>query len=573
MNRRSGLISAILILLLLIIIVFQILSMIQSDRLYERLNQLITTRSTRNILVQKKDIVEDSDRDRGDWLVSNLPSEPRTLNLISVDSDRYSTSIAYRNIFETLFYYDIDFDGVKLKPVLAESMQTSADGLEVTVRLKENIWFSDGVPVTADDVIFTYNTIMDPGVDAEDLRGYYANMKDVVKIDDRTIKFVMTEVYWKTVESIGVFEVFPRHIYQYKDPSEFNKWRSNPVGSGPYVFEKWDVGQQLVLRRNDNYWGKKPPIDKLVFKFISNSTAAFQALRSHDLDIFEPSAEQFDEVSENESFKEEFDILSYWESSGGYSFIGWNQTRDFFKDRRVRHALTFALDRESVAEHIYKGYAKVVSGPFYIYGKQSDPNIKPWPYDPEKARSLLDEAGWIDSNNNGIRDKNGVEFRFKLSYGSGNITAEQVLKAFKDNAAQVGIEIIPDPMEWSIFITHLNNRNFDAVMLGWGGTIESDPYQIFHSSQIEGKGNNFISFSSKEADKLMDKARRTLNPNKRYELYNQFHQILHEEQPYTFLFARPTFVFIDNRFENVNIHALGLESFEWYVPKEKQRYK
>ncbi|MBN1625705.1 MAG: peptide-binding protein [Deltaproteobacteria bacterium] len=573
MNNRSGLLTFILFGLLLIVILFQVLSMIQSDRLYERLNQLIEFNKSAPLsgmaTVEKKAVNQNS----GDWLVSNLTGEPRTLNPISVDSDSYSNSIVLRNVFETLFYYDLDYDGVKLKPVLAESMETSEDGLEITVRLKENIRFSDGVPVTADDVIFTYETIMDPGVDAEDLRGYYANIIDVVKLDDRTVKFIMSEVYWKTVESIGVFEVLPKHIYRYDDPDEFNKMRSDPVGSGPYVFEKWDVGQQLVLRRNENYWGENPPIEKLVFKFITNSTAAFQAFRSHDLDYFEPSSEQFAEVSEDESFKEEFNILSYWQSSGGYSFIGWNQARAFFKDKMVRLALTYALDRDSVARHIYRGYANVVSGPFYIYGKQNDPDIDPWPYAPDKAVELLNDAGWVDSNNNGILDKDGVEFRFKLSYGSGNNTSEQVVKAFKDNAAKVGIEIIPDPTEWSIFVNNLNNRNFDSVMLGWGGTIESDPYQIFHSSQIEGKGNNFVGFSSEEADRIIERARRTLEPEERYELYHQVHHLLHEEQPYTFLFARPTFVFLDKRFENVNIHTLGLESYEWYVPKDKQRYK
>jgi len=572
MNNRSGISTFILFGLLLAVILLQVLSMVQSDRLYERLNKLIDMKSV-TVSEKASTDTQAASGQNGDWLVSNLQGEPRTLNLLSVDSDLYSNSIVMRNIQETLFYYDPDYDGVKLKPVLAEGMTTSEDGLAITVKLKEKIWFSDGVPITADDVIFTYNTIMDPGVDAEDLRGYYANIKDVVKVDDRTVKFVMNEVYWKTAESIGVFEVFPKHIYQYKDASEFNNRRSNPVGSGPYIFEKWDVGQQIVLRRNENYWGTKPAIDKLVYKFITNSTAAFQSLRSHDLDYYEPSSEQFAEISQDEAFKKEFNVLSYWEPSHGYSFIGWNQAREYFKDKRVRLALTSAFDRDSVAKHIGKGYSKVVSGPFYLYGKQNDPDVTPWPYDPDKARKLLDEAGWVDTNKNGIRDKNGIELRFKLSYGSGNTTSEQIIKNFKDAAAKVGIEITPDPIEWSIFIDNLNNRNFDAVMLSWGGTIESDPYQIFHSSQIAGKGNNFISFSNKEADTLMDKARRTLDPEKRYELYHQFHKILHEEQPYTFLLSRPTFVFLDKRFENVKTHALGLESYEWYVPKDKQRYK
>ena len=293
MNNRSGLLTFILFGLLLIVILLQVLSMVQSDRLYERLNRLIdmdkSMPTSGKATVGKKAADENS----GDWLVSNLTGEPRTLNPISVDSDSYSNSIVLRNVFETLFYYDLDYDGVKLKPVLAESMETSEDGLEITVTLKEDIRFSDGAPVTADDVIFTYETIMDPGIDAEDLRGYYANITDVIKIDERTVKFLLSEVYWKTVESIGVFEVLPKHIYRYDDPAEFNNMRSEPVGSGPYVFEKWDVGQQLVLRRNENYWGENPKIKKVVYRFITNTVAGLQALRAGQVDILIPEPDQF----------------------------------------------------------------------------------------------------------------------------------------------------------------------------------------------------------------------------------------------------------------------------------------
>jgi peptide/nickel transport system substrate-binding protein len=572
MNNRSVLLTFILFGLLLIVILFQVLSMVQSDRLYERLNHLIDMNKSSSTSEKNSTQPQESSEKSGDWLVYHLLGEPRTLNPISVDSDMSSRYIYSRNIHETLFYYDSDYDGVKLKPVLAESMNTSEDGLEITVKLKEKIWFSDGVPVTADDVIFTYKTIMDTSVDAEDLRGYYANIKDVVKIDDRTVKFILTEEYWKTVESIGVFEVLPKHIYQYKDPSEFNKRRSDPVGSGPYVFEKWDVGQQVVLRKNENYWGTKPSIDKLVFRFITNSTAAFQSLRSNDLDYYEPSSEQFKEMSADEDFIKKFHVLSYWEPSGGFSYIGWNQAKEFFKDKRVRMAITSAFDRESVAKNIGMGYSKVISGPFYLKGKQNDPDIKPWPYDPEKAKKLLTETGWVDDNNDGIREKNGMKFQFKLSYSSGGATTERIVKAFKDDLAKVGIDVVLDPVEWSIYLNRLHSRDFDAAVAAWAGTIESDPYQLFHSSQID-KGSNYCGFSNKEADKLIEEARRTLDPDKRYELYHQFHKLLHEEQPYTFLTSRPTFVFLDKRFENVKIHALGIDFLEWYVPKDKQRYK
>lgn len=230
MNNRSGLVTLILFGLLLVVILFQVLSMVQSDRLYERLNKLIDINKSGSVSERTSAQPQQSDEKSGDWLVYHLLGEPRTLNPISVDSDMSARYIYQLNIFEPLFYYDLDYDGVKLKPVLAKSMETSPDGLEITIRLKENIRFSDGVTVTADDVIFTYKTIMDPGVDAEDSRGYYANIKDVIKIDDRTVKFILSELFWQTHETVGVFLVLPKHIYQYKDPAEFNKKEIRPRG-------------------------------------------------------------------------------------------------------------------------------------------------------------------------------------------------------------------------------------------------------------------------------------------------------------------------------------------------------
>lgn len=580
MNGRSGIFTFFLFLFLVFVVLLQILSMVQADRLYERLNLLIdrweATGPARVSREKASSAVlpgEDYPGDEGDWLVFHIRGEPRTLNPISVEGSLEGQTVYLRNIFETLFYYDLDVDRVKLEPVLAESLEISEDGLEFTVRLRDDICFSDGVPITSDDVIFTYETIMNPGVDAANLRNYYANFKEVVKIDDRTLKFVCNELYWKTLECVGVFEVLPKHIYEFDDPQQFNAKRSNPVGSGPYIFEKWDVGQEIVLRRNENYWGRKPRIKKLVFKIITNSTAALQALRSHDIDYMEPTPEQFAEIAADEEFKKEFNILSYWEPAGGYSFIGWNYATPFFNDRRVRLAMTLITNKEAIVEHLLKGQGKIVTGPFYIYGRQSNPDIKPWPYDPERAKELLDEAGWIDRDGDGLRDKNGIPFRFKYSYPSGNTTAERIAKLLKDDGEKIGIDVIADPLEWSIFIERLNERKFEAATLSWGGTVESDPYQIWHSSQIEGRGSNFIGFRNAEADAIIEQARRTLDEEKRYALYHRFHQFLHDEQPYTFLVTRPTYGFLDKRFENVKIHKLGVDYFEWYVPKQKQRYK
>lgn len=240
----------------------------------------------------------------------------------------------------------------------------------------------------------------------------------------------------------------------------------------------------------------------------------------------------------------------------------------------MRLAMTYLVDREMICKHLLKNPdAKVPTGTFYIYGRQGDPNIQPWPYDPQMARKLLDEAGWVDHDGDGIRDKDGVPFKFRYMIGSGVTLHEQIAKLVKDEAAKVGIEVTLDPYEWSIFSQRLLDRQFDAVNLAWGGAVEEDPYQIWHSSQIGNRGSNYVGFRNAEADSLIEEARKTLDEGKRNELYHRFHRILHEEQPYTFVYTRPEQRFLDRRFENVKVHKLGLDTLEWYVPKEKQRYK
>jgi peptide/nickel transport system substrate-binding protein len=581
MNGRSGLFKFVVSILLLVIVTTQVLSIIQSRRLYQRLDAIVKKLSSGQMISRVSSIPDETNKaadlpmpeypgDEGDWLIWCLRAEPKTLNMISVDSDTYTNYVVLVSIFERLLEYD--FDEAVLKPWLAESYEISDNGLEMVVKLRDDIHFSDGVPITADDVIFTFETTMNPMVDAADLRGYYKNFKEVSKIDERTVKFVFDEMYWKTFEVIGLFEVFPKHIYEFEDAAEFNNRRSNPVGSGPYVFEKWDVGQQIVLKRNENYWGHKPKLKKIVYRIINNDLAALQSLRAREIDHLIPTPEQFYEFQDDKEFQKDFYCLKYWTPGVPFYFIGWNENTPFFKDRLVRLAMTQMIDRQRIVELLLKGNAEVVTGPFYPYGRQSNPDIEPWPYDPEEAKELLKAAGWVDSDGDGVRDKDGVPFRFKFSYSTGSTFYEQLAKLLKDEAAKIGVDILADPYEWSVFVERINDKKFEAAVMGFGGTIEFDPYQTFHSSQIRDRGNNFVSFNDPQADELIDKARRTLDKDARYALYHKFHALLHEEQPYTFLFTRPAFRFIDRRFRNVKVHKLGLNELEWYVPKDKQRY-
>lgn len=576
MNNRGGIFVFFLILFGSAIVFLQIHSMLQADRFHKALEKfvdnLIETESPAGI---GESVDED---DTGDWLIWSLSAEPGTLNPMHTAAGVYTMWVVKgyvsNNIFEGLLKYDID--EMRLKPHLAESYNISNDGLEITFKLRDDIHFSDGVPITTDDVIFTYETIVDPNIDAASVASYYEDVEKVVKISDREVKFVMKRPYFKSLEvaCLDTTGVMPKHIYQFDDPQEFNDRISNPIGSGPYVFEKWNVGQEIVLRRNENYWGKKPKLKKIVYRIILNNTAAIQALRSGEIDFVRPLPDQYFDLARDEEFKKDIQMLSYWTPFAGYFWIGYNQDRPFFKDRKVRLALTHIVDREAIVKSLLKvPDAEVPTGPFYIKGRQSDQTINPWPYDPEKAKRLLDEAGWIDTDGDGIRDKDGVPFRFKYMIVSGTYLHDQIVKLVKDQAARVGIDIIAEPYEWSVFQQRLLDRNFDAVNLAWHGVVHEDPYQIWHSSQIGGRGSNYVGFNVPLADHFIEEARKTLNERDRNKLYHRFHRIIHEQQPYTFIYTRPEQRLLHKRFKNVKTHAMGLNIHEWYVPKEKQKYK
>jgi len=579
MNGRGGVVTFFLFLFLSIVILLQIHSMVQSDRFYEALNRLDETFEGATSIYGakgKSGAATMSDKeypgDEGDWLVWGLKSEPATLNPVT-RRDIYAEWVVLRTIFEGLL--DYDYDEVKLKPLLAESYDVSEDGLEITFRLRDGIHFSDGEPITTDDVIFTYESIINPGVDAASLANYYQDIEKVVKVNDKVVKFIMKKPYFKSLEFVcfGDTGILPKHIYKFSDPAEFNKHRSNPVGSGPYVFERWDVGREIVLRRNENYWGRKPKLEKIVFRVITNDVAALQALRAGQIDFLEPLPEQFAEFFENKKFTARFRCMSYFNPKIPYFYVGWNQDTVWFKDRRVRLAMTHIIDRERIIKYLLKGQGQITTGPFYVFGKQNNPNIEAWPYDPEAAKQLLDEAGWVDSDGDGLRDKEGVPFQFNFMMTSENPFYERLAKFVKDEAAMVGIEVIPDPYEWSVFLERLMERQFEAEVSGWGGVVEEDPYQLWHSSQVGGRASNRVGFRNAEADAIIEEARKTLDESTRNKLYHRLHEIIHQEQPYTFLYARPELRFLDRRFENVKIHKLGLDWLEWYVPKEQQRYK
>ena len=501
----------------------------------------------------------------GDWLIYHINAEPATLNPITA-TDAYEGTINNGKIYETLV--ERNNETLELDPVLAESWEISDDKLTYTFKIREGIKWHDGTPFTSADVVFSYNTIMNPKVDSPQLRSYYQEIRDVKAIDDLTVEFTYARPYFLALEFCGGMPLVPKHIF---DKGDFNTNPAgrSPIGTGPYKFVNWTTGREVVLEKNQDYWGQKPKLDKIVFKIITDNTVAFQVLKREELDVSGLTPIQWERQTNSPAFKDNFDKLSFF--APNYSYIGWNSQRPFFADKQVRTALTHLVNRELILEKILYKLGAIVTNPFYINSPQYDKSIEPYPYDPKKAEELLEQAGWIDHDGDGIRDKDGVKFAFEFLIPGGSETGEKIATILKEELDNTGIQMDIRKTEWAVFTTRLHERNFDAVTLAWSMSVESDPYQIWSSTQAE-KGSNFIGFKNEEIDEILEEARTEFDKEKRNELYRTFSQLIHEQQPYTFLFCRKSTIAVNKRFENVLVYPLGVDLLEWHVPLPLQVY-
>jgi len=504
----------------------------------------------------------------GGTIVERMASEPETLNPLTA-TDAYAgmvlglvmDSLASRNP-----------DTLDWEPYLAESWDISQDHLSYVFHLRKGVKWHDGAPFNADDVLYSYQKLMDSSVSAAPLRNYYQDLQGVEKIDDYTVKFSWKKQYFMSLEMSAGFVILPKHVFDNGENFNTHSAGRHPIGTGMYKFANWRSNDQIVLEQNEDYFGRKPHIKRIIYKLIPDDNNAILQASSGALDEMNVTQEQWVTDLMKPPFPEKFNKYFYYNQY--YNYIGWNELRPFFQDKTVRRAMTMLVDREGILKNILHDLGVVVTGPFYVFSDAYDRNIKPWPYDPKEARRLLDEAGWIDHDGDGIRDKvvdgKTVRFSFTLMIPAGRSVVEQIATLVQEEMRKSGIEVNLQKLEWAVFIQRINERSFDAIIVGWAMGVEQDPYQIWHSSMIGSGGSNAIGFSNPEADKLIEEARPEFDRAKRTEIYHKFHAFLHEEQPYTFMFCTANLVIVDKRVHNVIVHRLGLDIRDWFIPIELQ---
>jgi peptide/nickel transport system substrate-binding protein len=441
--------------------------------------------------------------------------------------------------------------------------------------LRKTARWHDGKPFTARDVVASFDKFQDTTTKAAHVRAMLLELASYRAPDDFTFVMVWKRAYAFTLDSLLSMPIQPAHVIAKLTGRQYNEAASDPlnrhpIGTGPFRFAGWESASKIVIERNPDYDGKKPMLDRVVFRIVSDDTVRLQLAERGELDLIRGVTSDQWQRMDSPVLRKNWNRSRF--TPNQYTWIGWNEARPFFADKRARLAMTMLIDRPGVIDKMLHGLPAPTECHFYAATGQCDPAIKPPPYDPEGAMRLLDELGWKDSDGDGVRDKGGKPFQFVFMLPSGAEEAARWVAKAKEDMARAGVAMDIQRVEWSAFSKRLVEHNFDACTLIWGsnGPYE-DPTQIWHSSSVKG-GSNFISFKNAEADKLLEQGRLEFDIAARDAIYRKLGAILHDEQPYTFMYVRPELELLHKRVKGA-VPNLSWWNFEqiWLDPALRRK--
>jgi peptide/nickel transport system substrate-binding protein len=428
-------------------------------------------------------------------------------------------------------------------------------------------WLKGTHELTARDFVFTLDMLMNPQVENGFAKNYYVDLESWKAIDDYTLVLRWKKKTYASINASLALSPIPEFVYAFSETGErfpketvglrFNQhWFNNKgyVGAGPYRMMSYTPGQSIILERNEDFYGPKPAIKHVTYPIYSDPNQTVLRLKAGELDFMYLLPGQYreeflqwqtrpkSEWPQNSPFLKG-DVQCEVIPEQSFFFIGWNADKPLFKDVKVRTALSFAFRRDELIERVFAGLGQPTSGPFLPESGYLDPAIQPLPFDLERARQLLAEAGFSDTDSDGLVDKvidgKKTPFEFTLLIYGNRPEYTALSNIYKDDLLKIGIKMKAESAEWSLMQKKMDEKQFDAFTGGWAMSWDNDPYQTWHSSQADvPKGSNRVGFRNPEADKLIETLRETFEPEQRKALYQGIHRIIHAEQPYTFFFRR-----------------------------------
>ena len=500
--------------------------------------------------------VDDTTPRDGGTLVRRLDADIVTLNAAAVNG-RYDNYVA-QYLFTPMIYIDRD---LRPMPGLAKSWDISKDGKVYRFSLNEKATFSDGTPVRASDVLFTLRKIVDPASEAVQTAGLFELFDPAHSrvIDDHTVEIVFREALAGQLERFKDVYVVPEHVYSKGD---FRKdYNSTAVGNGPYKLVRRDVGKEIVLQRRDDYWGTKPHIQTIIFKVILDHGTAWSALKKQEIDETLIASDTWLREHSNPALTRYLDFRRFYALN--YNYVAWNEHNPLFADKRVRRALSMCIPTDSIINDLYHGTARAMSAHFTPDQWAYNPNVPVIRYDVDEAKRILAGLGWADKDNDGVLENGTKKFEFDLLALSGSATGKQLLQLVQAEMKKAGINVNLVILDGAAAIQRILGGNYDAAYLAWDLDPDPDPYNLFHSSQTPPHGQNLVYYSNPEADRLIDTARRELDRSKRKELYQRLHEVLYEDQPYTWVVQASLKWGINKRVRGVDASP-GFGLYLWY---------
>lgn len=416
-------------------------------------------------------------------------------------------------------------------PDLAKAWKVSKDGKVWTFYLRKDVKWHDGKPFTADDVVFTFKAILNPKVNSVRRSDYIIDGQPIKfdAIDNYTVRARLPKPFAPFLVRSGM-SVLPKHLLAGKDinTAAFNR---KPVGTGPFIFSEWVTGNHLKVVRNPNFYRGKPKLSEIIFKIIPDANAQLVALEAGEIDEAGIPPKDYSRMKKAKGIKVyEFDSLVY-------TYLGLNMADSKFADKRVRQALAYATNKKQLVNLVLKGLGSAAYAPSAPISWAYSDKVAKYPYNPEKAKALLKEAG-------------AEKLEFTILVNQGNKEREKAAVILQQQYKKVGVKVKIRILEWSALLKIINApkgpKDFEAIIMGWSLGLDPDAYSIWHSSQYP-RGFNFIDYDNAKVDKLLRLGRVTMDKTKRKKIYGQIWQQIAADQPYIFLWYPKAVVGINER--------------------------
>jgi peptide/nickel transport system substrate-binding protein len=510
--------------------------------------------------------------------------------LISVVAE----SVVDSNILGNLSYplVQAEFDcSLKKSPGLAKSWEWSEDGTILKMELRDDITWEDGTKVTAEDIAFTYELVADPATNSPRL-SHIKRLKEDGRpkiVDPTHIEWHFTQAFDRDTQMSQVaLNLVPKHIFGSADRATLKGHErvNQPLSYGPWRLAKWEPNQRIVLEPNTRFTGPeeyRPKLNRVIFRIIPEYSSRLLDLETGKIDMMEQVL-----VADADRLREEHPELRFvrrgWRSQ---DYIGWNLSNPLFEDLNVRKALALGANVDSMIQKLLTSktgepYARRSIGTVTpaLCGVHND-DVKPVPYDVVKAKELLAEAGWKDTNGDGVLDKNGKKFEFTLLTNNGNKRRADVAVLFQDQMKELGVSVSIEKLETNTLNQRMADRDFEAALQGWAAGLFVDPSTLWGCDKKDAEGKileknlfNFTGYCNPELDKLMDQGFSTPNPKDAAPIWKDVQARIHADQPYLFLWWMDEIVAIHERFEHTSINVLSTidRLHDWEVPADKVKY-